>query len=44
VAVETSLPELVTSFIAARRGHSELAVGSVVGSNIFNRYCASALP
>lgn len=36
VAIGTSLPELVTSVIAARRGHSELAVGNVVGSNIFN--------
>jgi cation:H+ antiporter len=36
VAVGTSLPELVTSVIAARRGYSDLAVGNVVGSNIFN--------
>jgi cation:H+ antiporter len=36
VAVGTSLPELVTSVIAAYRGHSDLAVGNVVGSNIFN--------
>lgn len=36
VAVGTSLPELVTSAIAARRGQSDLAVGNVVGSNIFN--------
>ncbi len=36
VAVGTSLPELVTSVIAARRGHSDIAVGNVVGSNIFN--------
>lgn len=36
VAVGTSLPELVTSVIAARRGHSDLAIGNVVGSNIFN--------
>lgn len=36
VAVGTSLPELVTSAIAAHRGHSDLAIGNVVGSNIFN--------
>lgn len=36
VAVGTSLPELVTGVIAAKRGHSDLAVGNVVGSNIFN--------
>jgi len=36
VALGTSLPELVTSVVAARRGHSALAVGNVVGSNIFN--------
>lgn len=36
VAVGTSLPELVTSVVAARRGHSDLAIGNVVGSNIYN--------
>lgn len=36
VAVGTSLPELVTSVIAARKGQVELALGNVVGSNIFN--------
>ena len=36
VAVGTSLPELATSVIAATRGHSDIAVGNVVGSNIFN--------
>jgi len=36
VAVGTSLPELVTALVAARRGHPEIAVGNVVGSNIFN--------
>lgn len=36
VAGATSLPELVTSLVAARRGHADMAVGNVVGSNIFN--------
>lgn len=36
VAIGTSLPELATSIIAALRGHSDIAVGNVVGSNIFN--------
>lgn len=36
VAVGTSLPELVTSAVAARKGHVDIAVGNVVGSNIFN--------
>jgi cation:H+ antiporter len=36
VAIGTSLPELVTSIIAALRGRSDIAVGNVVGSNIFN--------
>ena len=36
VAVGTSLPELATSIIAALRRHPDVAVGNVVGSNIFN--------
>lgn len=36
VAIGTSLPELVTSIVAARKGESELALGNVVGSNLFN--------
>lgn len=36
VAIGTSLPELVTSIIAARRGQSGLALGNVLGSNVFN--------
>jgi cation:H+ antiporter len=36
VAVGTSLPELATSVIAAIRKHTEIAVGNIVGSNIFN--------
>ena len=36
VAVGTSLPELATSIIAAFRKQSEIAIGNIVGSNIFN--------
>jgi len=36
VAVGTSLPELITSITAALKKHSEIAVGNIVGSNIFN--------
>jgi cation:H+ antiporter len=36
VAVGTSLPELATSLIAALRRQSEVAIGNIVGSNIFN--------
>ena len=36
VAIGTSLPELVTSVVAALRGQRDLAVGNVVGSNLFN--------
>ena len=36
LAVGTSLPELVASLVASYRGHPDMAVGNVVGSNIFN--------
>jgi cation:H+ antiporter len=36
VAVGTSLPELAASLVAALRGHGDIAVGNVLGSNIFN--------
>lgn len=36
VAVGTSLPELAASVVAALRGHASIAIGNVIGSNIFN--------
>jgi cation:H+ antiporter len=36
VAISTSLPELATSLIAALRGQRDIAVGNVIGSNLFN--------
>lgn len=43
LAVGTSLPELVVSIMAAIQGKAELAVGNVVGSNIFNVLCVLGL-
>jgi cation:H+ antiporter len=39
VAAGTSMPELVTSVVAAKRGERDIAVGNIVGSNIFNILC-----
>lgn len=36
VAMGTSLPELVTSVVAARKGEADMALGNVIGSNLFN--------
>ena len=36
VAIGTSLPELATSAVAAYKGNADIAIGNVVGSNIFN--------
>ena len=49
VAAGTSLPELATSVVAARKGRSAIAIGNVVGSNIFNIFfvmgmCATIAP
>ena len=39
VAVGTSLPELCASVIAARKGETDMAVGNIIGSGIFNIFC-----
>ncbi len=36
IAIGTSLPELVTSVVACKKGEADLAIGNVIGSNIFN--------
>lgn len=43
VAVGTSMPEMVTSIVAAIKGERDIAVGNVVGSNIFNILCVLGL-
>jgi cation:H+ antiporter len=43
VAIGTSLPELATSVVAARRDDADIVVGNVVGSNVFNMLCVLAL-
>lgn len=44
VAVGTSLPEVVVSIAAARRGNAGMAVGNVLGSNIFNTLAVIGIP
>ncbi len=43
VAIGTSLPELVTSVVAARKGETDLIVGNLLGSNIFNALAVGAI-
>jgi cation:H+ antiporter len=44
VAIGTSLPELAASVASALKGHHDLAIGNVVGSNIFNLVAVMAVP
>ncbi|MCL5736247.1 MAG: calcium/sodium antiporter [Actinobacteria bacterium] len=44
VALGTSLPELVVSIVAARRGKLEIAIGNVLGSNVFNAFAVVGIP
>jgi cation:H+ antiporter len=43
VAIATSLPELATSVVVAIKGEADIAIGNVVGSNIFNILCILGL-
>lgn len=44
IAFGTSLPELVTTVVAARKGEQDLAVGNVIGSNVFNICVVLGIP
>lgn len=44
VALGTSLPELFVSFTAAKKGNAEMAIGNVLGSNIFNTLAVMGIP
>ncbi len=44
VALGTSLPEVIVSLSAARKGKASIAVGNVLGSNIFNTYVVVGIP
>lgn len=43
IALGTSLPELATSVMASWKGHKDIAVGNIIGSNIFNILCISGI-
>jgi cation:H+ antiporter len=44
VAIGTSLPELAASVVSALKGHSDIAIGAIVGSNVFNLLVVLAGP
>lgn len=44
VAVGTSLPEVIVSISATRKGNAEIAVGNVLGSNVFNTFAVMGIP
>lgn len=44
VALGTSLPEVVVSVTAAKKGNAEMAVGNILGSNVFNTFAVMGIP
>lgn len=44
VAIGTSLPELAATVASAMRGHTEIALGNIIGSNLFNLLAVMAIP
>ena len=44
VAIGTSLPELAASIASARKGHHDIAIGNIIGSNIFNLLAVMPVP
>ena len=44
VALGTSLPELIVSVVAVKKGFTEMAVGNILGSNIFNIFAVMGIP
>ena len=44
MALGTSLPELAASLVSALKGHADIAIGAIVGSNIFNLLIVLAIP
>jgi cation:H+ antiporter len=44
IAIGTSLPELAATVTSARRGHTEIAIGNIIGSNLFNLLVVMAIP
>ncbi len=43
IALGTSLPEVVVTVVAARKGQAEMAVGNIVGSNVFNAFAVTGV-